>query len=370
MTNIKAFFQKYFGYHLPIRQRFFNIIFICGFLVGIMGVAACISLKSSQEAITVAAAMTIVMPFLALLGITSRKNQELILYISLGIVNFVIFPAMYLTGGGIDCGIPSYFALGLAFTLFLTKGTSGIILTVVEAIWYAITYIISYAAPAVLAEIPAAATEEGAREFTFRAISSNTFMVGIALGALAKIIFSMYRKEYKIVSNSIEEVKHNSLIDPLTNVYNRRYMYSYLDEQIQYASENGSELSVAIFDIDKFKNLNDTYGHLLGDEVLKALTRILKGSCREKEIVARYGGEEFILILPGLNHEEALNRANEIRECIEKSHLSPELPSDKPVTISGGVASFEVGETDEQLIGEADENLYTAKNTGRNRICG
>ncbi|MDD6807412.1 MAG: GGDEF domain-containing protein [Oscillospiraceae bacterium] len=370
MKKLKFVIDKYFGYHLPIRQRFFNIIFICGFIVGLMGVLACISLKSSPEAITVAATMTIIMPLLGLLGITSKKKQDFILYLSLGVLNFLILPAMYLTGGGIDCGIPSYFTLGLALTLFLTKGTSGIILTVIEAIWYGLVYIISYRYPTILSVVPACETVEGTKTFTFNAISSNTLMVCFALGILSKIIFSMYRKEYNIVSNSIEEVKRNSLIDPLTNVYNRRHMYTYLEEQIKIAEENNSDLSLVIFDIDKFKNLNDTYGHLLGDEVLKALTRILKNSCREKEIVARYGGEEFILILPGSNHDDALKRANEIRECIEQSHLSPELPSDRPVTISGGISTFKSGLNDEQLVAVADENLYKAKETGRNRICG
>lgn len=145
-------------------------------------------------------------------------------------------------------------------------------------------------------------------------------------------------------------------------------MYSYLTEQLELAKQDDTPLSVALFDIDKFKLLNDNYGHLLGDEVLKALSHILKSACRPGEIVARYGGEEFIMILPGLDNNTAYQRANEIRECLEQSYLSSGLPKDKPVTISGGVATYAAGLNEEKLVSMADENLYKAKENGRNQI--
>ena len=356
------------GENVPIRQKFFYMVFLFAFFAGISGGFACISLNSSKEAITISFSMTFIFPALAVWGICSKQNQEIILQIALFIINVIIFPALYLTGGGIECGIPAYFVLGLALTLFLTKTKVGIWLALFESLHYLAVFYVSYAFPEWVLVIPAFLEEDGVRNFTFSAIFSNTMMVMAILGFLTKILFKMYQRENTLVEDSIIEIKHLATIDPLTNVYNRRYMYSYLTDQVQKAKENNTPLSVALFDIDKFKALNDTYGHLLGDEVLKSLSRILKNSCRPGEIVARYGGEEFILILPGSDKTTAYNRANEIRECIEQSYLSPELPQDKPVTISGGVSTYSEGITEEQLVAYADENLYEAKESGRNRI--
>ncbi len=356
------------GEDVPIRQKFFYMVFLFAFFAGISGGLACMSLNSSKEAIEISFAMTFIFPALAIWGICAKQNQETILQIALLIVNIIIFPALYLTGGGIECGIPAYFVLGLALTLFLTKTKVGIGLAILEALHYLAIFYISYAFPEWVLVIPAFLEEDGVRNFTFSAIFSNTMMVMAIMGFLTKILFKMYQRENALVENSILEIKRLATIDPLTNVYNRRYMYSYLTEQVQKAKSDNSALSVALFDIDKFKVLNDTYGHLLGDDVLKSLSRILKNSCRPGEIVARYGGEEFILILPGLDKTAAYLRANEIRECIEQSYLSPELPHDKPVTVSGGISTYTEGMSEEQLVARADENLYKAKESGRNRI--
>lgn len=369
MSFLKKTMDRVMGQQLPIRQRFFNIIFICGFLMGISGVFACISLNSSREAITVSAAMTFILPLLAIIGITSKQKQDVIIAIAVTSLNFVIFPLLYLTGGGIYCGIPGYFIIGLALTPFLIKGKAGTILMTVETAFYLFIFFISYKFPNLLSVVPACETEAGLHEFIFSAKSSNAAMVCIAIALLTKILFRMYKNESLIVARSIEEIKRQSTIDPLTNVYNRRYMYNYLTEQVEYAKSNNKPLSIVIFDIDKFKDLNDTYGHLLGDDVLKAVCNILKSACRDTEIISRYGGEEFLLILPGSDATMAKSRAEEIRKCIEESHLSPDLPKDNPVTISGGVATMEADSTEESLVALADQNLYTAKETGRNRIC-
>ena len=370
IKKIRAALNNIYGHQLPIRQRFFSLIFACGFLIGLAGVFVCINLNSSYEAIMVSAAMTLAFPLLAYIGIRSKSKQDRIINFALIVVNFFIFPTLYLTGGGIECGIPSYFVLGIALTLFLIKGKASIILTALECIFYIFIFYISYSFPLILTDIPAyTLSPTGKTDFTFNAISSNTAMVCVALGILAKVIFRMYQKESQVVSNSIVEVQRQTTIDPLTNVYNRRYMYSYLTEQVKKARISQMPLSVVLFDIDKFKNLNDTYGHVVGDKVLQAISRLIKDSCKEGEIVARYGGEEFLLILPDYDAEKAISRAEEIRYCIEKSYLMPELPADKPITISGGVATYDNTYDEEKLVAVADENLYKAKKSGRNRIC-
>ncbi|MDO5448251.1 MAG: GGDEF domain-containing protein, partial [Clostridia bacterium] len=120
-------------------------------------------------------------------------------------------------------------------------------------------------------------------------------------------------------------------------------------------------------DIDKFKRVNDDFGHLVGDEVIKGFAGVLLQSCRNYDVVARYGGEEFILVMPGASEETAYARAEQIRAKVEASSFSEAI--DRPVTVSGGVASYVTTyKTVEEFIAAADEHLYTAKETGRNKI--
>ncbi len=359
-----------FGDHVPIRQKFFHLIFIFMTSGALLGTLVNYLIGSSHESILIAGSLALVAPLIGIWGIYIKDHQEIFLQVTIAIVNLVLLPILYLTGGGIESGLPAYFVLGIALTLFLTKTKFGYVLVTIEVIHYVFVIYISYKFPQWLINIPALEHlgSAPARDFTYGAILTNIFIIASILGFLTKILFNLYKKENKLVVDSIAEIKRLSTIDPLTNVYNRRYMYTYLTEQVELAKRDGTPLSVALFDIDKFKLLNDNYGHLLGDDVLKALSHILKNACRPGEIVARYGGEEFIMILPGLDNNAAYKRANEIRECLEQSYLSPELPKDKPVTISGGVSTYTDGLNEEKLVSIADENLYRAKENGRNQI--
>lgn len=366
-NKLLTFFDKYFGPEVPVRQRFFAILFTFGFLSGFSGGIACIIIKSSMETILLSIATCIIFPTLGFLGLRSEKSQETILEFAIFVLDFLIVPALYITGGAIRSGIPCYMIICLAFTMFLSR-KNGLFLVVLQAVFYALLFYFSFAKPEWILELPAAATAYGQRKFTYQAVTSNALMTALLLGGVSKIMFDTLIKEDRLVKSAIREIERQSTIDPLTNIYNRRHMYKYLSAQIKAMRKAHKSLSIVMFDIDRFKRLNDTYGHLLGDDVLKAIARILKNSCRDKEIVARYGGEEFLLIMPGSDNEAAAKRAEEIRDCIEKSYLSPELPRDKPVTISGGVATLRSGWDEEKLVAAADENLYKSKENGRNRI--
>jgi len=127
-------------------------------------------------------------------------------------------------------------------------------------------------------------------------------------------------------------------------------------------------VSFVFFDIDFFKKINDTYGHLAGDEVLKAVAETIKTSVREGDTVARWGGEEIALTLIGVTEHYAIQKAEEIRRHIENIKFG-KIP-DLKVTVSAGVASSETGQTFESILGRADKALYRAKETGRNKVVG
>jgi diguanylate cyclase (GGDEF)-like protein len=165
-----------------------------------------------------------------------------------------------------------------------------------------------------------------------------------------------------------DEALLESITDPLTGLYNRRYMLLESEMLIAITTRYNYSLSLLIMDIDFFKSINDTWGHTVGDDVLKALAVALKQQSRESDLVVRYGGEEFISILPQATMDEAEEVAEKLRKTVE-ALIIPELGG-KHITISLGVSTLEPEEKDiEALIARADQALYQAKESGRNRVC-
>lgn len=166
-----------------------------------------------------------------------------------------------------------------------------------------------------------------------------------------------------------EEIYRMTIFDGLMQVYNRRYLFEALEREIIRARRHGRDLSVVMFDIDHFKQVNDRFGHLAGDFVLKELARVVQARIRRDEVFARYGGEEFSLVLPETTLEGAYALAETLRRKISEHGFAFQSET-IPVTVSMGIAVLsdaERGAT--ELIKRADEKLYEAKRGGRNRVC-
>lgn len=173
-----------------------------------------------------------------------------------------------------------------------------------------------------------------------------------------------------IESDYHEAIYRMTIVDGLTEVNNKRYLDDFLDRELARCRRYNRPLSVAMMDIDRFKSINDTHGHLTGDFVLKELARLVKKRVRREELFARYGGEEFSLVLPETDKNGARALCEQIRQMIEAHNFSFEGHRIE-VTISIGIAELERGVTDAlQLVKRADENLYRAKRAGRNRVIG
>ncbi|WP_010252459.1 diguanylate cyclase [Acetivibrio cellulolyticus] len=158
-----------------------------------------------------------------------------------------------------------------------------------------------------------------------------------------------------------------SSIDKLTGVYTRKYFESVIDQIINNAHSEKSPLSLIMIDIDKFKSINDNFGHQKGDEILSNVGRILMENIRSADVCCRYGGEEFVIILPDTSINEAEAVAEKLRSAIEKERL---MGQGNNLTVSLGVSSYpKHGEWRDELIGKADQALYYAKESGRNRSC-
>jgi diguanylate cyclase (GGDEF)-like protein len=166
-----------------------------------------------------------------------------------------------------------------------------------------------------------------------------------------------------------EEIYRLTTIDGLTQIFNKRYFLETLEREIARSHRYRREMSLVMFDIDHFKKINDSYGHLAGDYVLKHLAQTVKTRIRREDCFARYGGEEFAIVLPEIDGLNAKPFAEKIRQLVEATEFKFENTS-MPVTISMGVATLDMDSTDPQaLIKRADERLYEAKSSGRNCVC-
>ena len=158
--------------------------------------------------------------------------------------------------------------------------------------------------------------------------------------------------------------EHKAYTDRLTNIHNRAYFDMEVDKEIARSKRENTPLSMIILDIDKFKEMNDNYGHLVGDEILKELAKIIKQRKRETDTFARWGGEEFVVILPNTTLKDSKKVAEYLRAMIEKHTFKDGLH----ITCSFGVAQLSENDTKESLLNRADDALYRAKENGRNRV--
>jgi diguanylate cyclase (GGDEF)-like protein len=172
-----------------------------------------------------------------------------------------------------------------------------------------------------------------------------------------------------IESEYHEEIYRLTIIDALTDVHNKRYLMEFLDRELARSARYHRPLTLILFDIDRFKAINDAYGHLGGDFTLRELAACVKSVVRKEELLARYGGEEFIVVLPESTMEGALHVSERIRSMVENHSFVFEEQTFH-ITVSLGMASTSGAEplTPVELIRQADEKLYQAKRAGRNRI--
>lgn len=186
------------------------------------------------------------------------------------------------------------------------------------------------------------------------------------------LIFVYYTSQHIVNSNRMfHELSMQSKVDFLTGLHNVRHFDTSLNNFIEKANQNKEEISLILIDIDHFKKVNDTYGHPVGDEVLRQLGAILSSCSRSKDIVCRNGGEEFSILVNNSSLFQALELAERVRTAVEKHTFILPNGTEIHLTVSLGVSTYNVEMTtdSEQLIKQADKNLYHAKQSGRNKVC-
>jgi len=246
---------------------------------------------------------------------------------------------------------------------------------------------------AVLANISQSATEAGDQAVQFSQaleqmnadlsssppVPASTSVIGNLLidtrqmqGAIGSLSQQLEESQHKIelLREEVEKAREDALSDGLTGLTNRRGFDLALASGIASAGEQGQTLSLLMTDIDHFKQVNDTYGHLFGDKVIRAVAKTLKENIKGKDTAARYGGEEFVVLLPDTPLEGARCVAERIRSTIEASRIRRADTNQEmaKITVSFGVAIYHAGESASAFVERVDSAMYASKTGGRNRV--
>jgi two-component system, cell cycle response regulator len=206
------------------------------------------------------------------------------------------------------------------------------------------------------------ALEIGINDYIIRPVDGNELR--------ARVRTQLRRKLYaERLRGMVSDAMELAITDPLTGLYNRRYLQLHLNSLIARAVTDDKPICVLLFDIDHFKGVNDTYGHDVGDEVLKDFSERLRRGVRGIDLVARLGGEEFILVMPETDAGYAAFVAERLRSEVENGTFKAKSGARFPMTVSIGLAEWHgASDTADALIKRADQALYTAKRAGRNRV--
>ncbi|MGE5587845.1 MAG: GGDEF domain-containing protein, partial [Clostridia bacterium] len=195
-------------------------------------------------------------------------------------------------------------------------------------------------------------------------LSKLVFMISMSL--LFSFFFGTLVEEEKKLR---QEILTLSRTDPLTGIYNHRYLLDLLRSELKKAARYGEPLAVSMIDLDLFKSVNDTFGHLAGDKILTQLVDTLKGTFRATDCLARYGGDEIAVVIPKAGQNEALTALERARDAAARARFSEPNGRSLQVTISAGVAIFpDHGDDALTLLDRADRAMYAAKNSGGNRV--
>jgi len=204
--------------------------------------------------------------------------------------------------------------------------------------------------------------EIGASDYLIKPFDSSELLARI-------IVFLKMQRLQEELKEKNALLEKLSITDELTGIYNRRYFCEYMNMHMALAKRHNYQIGCIMIDVDLFKKVNDTFGHDVGDKVLKGIARLMKDKIREGEIIARFGGEEFIVGLCRVDTSGAMIAAERIRKAVEGANLSDDANNPLKMTVSIGIALYPqqgVSNLDE-LIKAADDALYHAKRTGRNR---
>ncbi|NLB88010.1 MAG: diguanylate cyclase [Syntrophomonadaceae bacterium] len=380
-----------------LRHKVFNVVFLVGigmsFSCSLMNYI--LGLGTVPMVITFACGVITVGLYLAFIY---TRNYELLSLIVVTMLSFIFFPTMWLVTGGTHGSIPYYMIINAGIIALLLVGLQRKIIFSLFALVVGLLIVIEYQRPDIVSVyefglIRYIDLSSGLFVCLFSIVILIAVLIDSFMGELRKseqylIALEEKNKEIEaknrmleITNAEIKEAKEKAeklnrllyeekqkleqltMTDYLTGAFNKRFITSCLEEEIETLHKKHNNLTVAMVDVDNFKFINDTYGHLYGDYVLKRVITTIISNLRQDDIVGRYGGDEFLILLPGIDREEGYAIMERIRQKI----LELEWEGDLIVTISGGVIEVE-DEDLTSLLRRVDQLLYKAKHKSKNMI--
>lgn len=296
---------------------------------------------------------------------SSRYHQERICRVILVyLVNFVLFPLNYFVCGALNSGMILFYLLGLFVVAILLRGAQRVVAYILSLLALEASITIGRYYPKIVT--PMTPWQQ------YQDVKITLFLTGTTLVVMATLILRAYEAERKHNEVLMERQRRLSLRDPMCGLYNRRELFRRLetifqDPEISDAARK--DTYIAMFDVDDFKRINDTYGHHFGDKALITAARVMQNGCRPEdgELAARYGGEEFVCLLSAPDRETAFARVDAMRKKLGEIQWE-EAPGLR-ITMSGGLVACRDYQLLNRATSDVDKLLYQAKARGKNQIC-
>lgn len=382
---------------MSLRHKVFNAVFLVGICMSFSCSIMNYFLGSEPVPIILTFACGVVTVGLYLAFILT-KNYELLSLIVVIMLSFIFFPTMWLISGGTHGSIPYYMIINAGIIALLLVGLQRKVIFFLFALGVGILMFIEFKRPDIVAGYDLGLIR-------YIDLSFGLFVCLFSIVILIAVLIDSYMGELKkseqylnsleeknkeieaknrmleITNAQLKEAKERAeklnrllyeekqklekltMTDYLTGAFNKRFITDCLKDEIEVLHEKYNKLTVAMVDVDNFKCINDTYGHLYGDYVLKRIVTTIISNLRHNDIVGRYGGDEFLIILPGVDREEGYTILERIRQKV----LEMEWEGDLVVTISAGVSEVKNGELN-ALLSKVDQLLYKAKHKSKNLI--
>lgn len=355
MKSLKNFIIRHFSFERSLSKRVSLIMLISAIAGNIAGAFESLFIDLPLFAKILPVASVVILLVILIIGFKTEKTS-VFNFISIFITTSVIFPLMFFANGGFQSGMPFYLLVSSVFIVVGLKGAARLILFLIdvgEIIFLCCFYFNHTDFFPVI--------NPGVQAFD---ISSSLVFSFLIMFFFAFFVKTQHEYDSKKITEFSELYKKQANTDELTGLYNRRYFKEFLKIAISTFGDTG-KLHLAMFDIDDFKIINDKFGHLYGDEVLKKFSNILVDESFDSIFACRYGGEEFLILIPKKTAEEALEVVERI---LQKTRDTIKYEENHSVTVSAGFITYSKDMTYEKLLQSVDANLYKAKFSGKNKV--
>lgn len=355
MGGIKTFIERHFSDDVPISDRVCYLMCICGLITNIIAIISTISIGLPPVCIMISVASCSLLLIFSIIAFNTKHTAIISLLITV-ILGNILIPMMYITEGGQNGGMPFYFLLPAICIGFSVRKKFKYFVIIFSIIEYSLLIAFNFIHPQFI--IP---------------ISEDSVMADSILACITCFLFiyvfaNQYSVQLERDHNKIEQLntlyREEANSDVLTGLYNRRYFNNLLNTAIP-AIGGFNSLHLAMFDIDNFKSINDTFGHPEGDRVLKSFADILKQESISGIVPSRVGGEEFLLLIPYEDQDDAIAFTEYI---VDRVRNEIKANGERQVTVSAGFQTYEKGIPIEDFLQAVDEKLYEAKTTGKNKV--